>query len=297
MENDFPEVVGVRHRFVTAAGIEFHLAEAGSGEPLVLLHGWPQHWYMWRHQIPAFAERYRVIGIDLPGFGWSGVKDGGFEKAQLAADIVAALDAIGVRQFFLAGHDWGGWIGFLICLRHPGRVHRFVALSIPHPFQSLDFRLIHLWRFWYQWVIAAPVVGERLVRAAHGLPRFLLESGRVAGKWQEDDLNVYTKRLAEPGRARASVLLYRGFLLREFMPVVLGKYRRERLVTPTLLLFGTADIAISPAMLRGYEPYADSLRVKLVDGCGHFIAEDRPTLVANETLNFLGGAAASRQTY
>jgi pimeloyl-ACP methyl ester carboxylesterase len=97
MENDFPELAGVRHRFIAAAGIEFHLAEAGSGEPLVLLHGWPQHWYMWRHQIPALAERYRVICIDLPGFGWSGVKDGGYEKERLAADIMSVLDAIGVR--------------------------------------------------------------------------------------------------------------------------------------------------------------------------------------------------------
>jgi pimeloyl-ACP methyl ester carboxylesterase len=293
MENDFPEVAGVRHRFIVAAGIEFHLAEAGSGEPLVLLHGWPQHWYMWHHQIPALAEQYRVICIDLPGFGWSGVKDGGYEKERLAADIMSVLDAIGVRQFLLAGHDWGGWIGFLICLRHPGRVRRFVALNIPHPFQSPDSRLIHLWRFWYQWVIAAPVVGERLVRAPRGLPRFLLESGRVAGKWQEDDLKAYTTRLAEPGRARASVLLYRSFLMREFLPVVLGKYRRERLVTLTLLMFGTADNAISPAMLRGYEPYADSLRVEYVEGCGHFIAEDRPALVGNEILDFLGGTAAS----
>lgn len=295
MQNDFPQVVGVRHRFVTAKGIKFHLAEAGRGEPLVLLHGWPQHWYMWRHQIPALADRYRVSCIDLPGFGWSGVKDDGYEKERLAADIVAALDAIGVRQFFLVGHDWGGWIGFLICLRHPQRVRRFVALNIPHPFQSLDSRLIHLWRFWYQWVIAAPVVGERLVRAPHGLARFLLKSGLVAEKWQEDDLKEYTKRLAEPGRARASVLLYRSFLLREFVPVVRGRYRREHLVTPTLLIFGTADNAISPAMLRGYEPCADYLHVKFVDGCGHFIAEDRPTLVADEILTFLGGTTTSKQ--
>jgi hypothetical protein len=95
-QEELPPVAGVRHCFVKAAGIEFHVAEAGSGEPLVLLHGWPQHWYMWRQQIPAFAQRHHVICVDLPGFGWSGVKDHGYEKEALAADVVS-LDAVDAR--------------------------------------------------------------------------------------------------------------------------------------------------------------------------------------------------------
>jgi len=295
MQEDLPPVAGIRHRFVTAKGIEFHLAEAGSGEPLVLLHGWPQHWYMWRHQIPAFAQRHQVICVDLPGLGWSEVKNRGYEKEELAADVISLLDTIGVRQFCLAGHDWGGWIGFLICLRQPERVRRFVALNIPHPFQSPDSRLMHLWRFWYQWVIAMPLVGERLVRAPHGLPRYLLRAGLVSRHWREDELAAYSRQFGNAARARASVLLYRSFLLREFVPVVLGRYRRKHLSTPTLLLFGTADNAISPAMLRGFEPYADDLTVEFVDDCGHFIAEDRPEVVADRVLAFLHRPAGPEQ--
>jgi pimeloyl-ACP methyl ester carboxylesterase len=285
-------VEGVHHRFVDAAATRFHLAEAGRGEPLVLLHGWPQHWYAWPHQIPALAQRYRVICVGLPGFGWSEVKRTGYLKETLATDIVALLEAIRVRRFSMAGHDWGGWIGFMICLRHPDRVHRFVALGIPHPFQSPDARLLQPWRFWNQWVIAMPLIGERLVRSPRGLPRHLLKAGLVSRGRQEDELSTYVRRLADPARAGASVQLYRSFLLREFLPVVLGRYRRQRLRTPTLLMLGTADKTISPALLRDYEPYADNLTIEPVEGCGHFIGEDRPALTSDRLLSFSSGESS-----
>src|SRR5687767_14115632 len=79
----FPEVQGVSHRFVDAGGLHMHVAEAGEGEPVVLLHGWPQHWYEWRRQIPALAQHYRVICPDLRGFGWTDAPASGYEKENL----------------------------------------------------------------------------------------------------------------------------------------------------------------------------------------------------------------------
>ena len=87
--------------------------------PLVLLHGWPQHWYLWRNVIPAVADRYRVLAPDLRGFGWSDAPAGGYRKERMASDVLGLLDALGVERAQLVGHDWGGWIGFLLGAPRP----------------------------------------------------------------------------------------------------------------------------------------------------------------------------------
>ena len=172
LPSELPHVDGVRHRFIGANGITFHVAEAGAGDDVVLLlHGWPQHWYEWRHLIAPLAERHRVIALDLRGFGWSDAPRGGYAKEQLATDVLAVLDALGIERLKLVGHDWGGWIGFLLCLRAPERFERFLALGITHPWQTLGGGWRHLPRFWYQLLIITPGLGYALHRSGALRPR------------------------------------------------------------------------------------------------------------------------------
>ena len=128
-----PQVEGVSHRTVRARGLDFHVAEAGEGDDVVLcLHGWPQHWYEWRHLMPALAAAgHRVLAMDLRGFGWSDAPAGGYEKEKMADDVLAVLDQLGLERVKLVGHDWGGWIGFLLALRAPDRFSRFLASTSP----------------------------------------------------------------------------------------------------------------------------------------------------------------------
>jgi pimeloyl-ACP methyl ester carboxylesterase len=106
-----PWVPGVEHGYVDVDGLLMHAAEAGEGDPIVLLHGWPRHWYLWRDLIPQLATDRRVICPDLRGFGWTEAPAGGYGKDQLATD------RLGVDRFDLVGHDWGAYTGFLIALR------------------------------------------------------------------------------------------------------------------------------------------------------------------------------------
>ena len=130
---DLPQLDGVTHRTVAARGLRFHVAEAGAGEPIVLLHGWPQHWWMWRHVVPLLAPHARLVMIDLRGFGWSDAPPGGYDKQTMADDVLAVLDALGLRRVCLVGHDWGAWIGFLACVAAPERFAAFLALGAPRP--------------------------------------------------------------------------------------------------------------------------------------------------------------------
>jgi len=287
-----PHVDGVSHRRVHVRGLEFHLAEAGSGEDIVLcLHGWPQHWYEWRHLLPALADRHRVLALDLRGFGWSDAPRDGYEKENLADDVLAVLDALGVDRVKLVGHDWGGWIGFLLCLKAPQRFERYLALNILHPWQSgLRATLPHAWRFTYQLVVMAPLLGYQLHRRGKFVPRVLLAGSTERSAWDEATLRAFADNLAEPARARAAVQLYRTFQLRELLPILRGRYAHDRLTVPTRLLFGTDDAVLRPELLAGYERHADAMEVELVEDCGHFIADERPQLVAERARELFAAA-------
>ena len=210
----------------------------------MLLHGWPQHWYEWREVIGPLAECYRVICPDLRGFGWSQAPPGGYEKETLADDVIALLEVLGLERVRLAGHDWGGFVGFLLCLRRPDLVERYLALNIIYPWPRLDPRgMLELWR---------PLHALRPQRSdprpAPAPPRArraarVLEAAAVRpDTFTRAELEAFADPLREPERARATAALYRTFVLRELPALVRGRYAGARLTTPTLLLFGTADL-------------------------------------------------------
>jgi pimeloyl-ACP methyl ester carboxylesterase len=291
--HDPPAVPGVDHEIVETPRLRIHVARAGgAGPPLVLLHGWPQNWYAWRRVIPRFAERYRVLCPDLRGLGWTQAPRSGYEKESLASDVLALLDALELPRVFLIGHDWGALAGFLLCLREPERVERFVALNEIHPWLRPSPRdALHAWRLWYQWVLATPVAGAWLVRNRPSFVRGLIRAWSANDVWSEQELDLFANSLREPERARASAQYYRTFLLRELFPMLAGRYRGHRLRTPTLLLFGADDGVIRPHQIRGFEPHAEDMRLELIPAVGHFTAEEAPELVVDRAIEHFESAA------
>jgi pimeloyl-ACP methyl ester carboxylesterase len=285
-----PAVAGleVEHRFVDIGDLRLHVAEAGAGEPLVLVHGWPQHWFMWRKLMPELATHYRLICPDLRGHGWSDAPAGGYDREKLAADILRLLDALGLERVRLIGHDWGGWAGFLICLFCPERVERFVALNIPPPMaMPRGLGMLGLWRLWYQVALALPLVGSAALRNAPGILRTALRGAASnPDAFDEVALDSYASRLQERARAHASAQVYRSFLTVDAPRVLAGRYARMPLTTPTLLQFGVDDPVIATEWIDRPHPSATDMRVQLVEGCGHFIAEDRPEVVIEGALAF-----------
>jgi pimeloyl-ACP methyl ester carboxylesterase len=294
VSRELPSLPGVEHRYADAGGVRLHYAEAGSGEPVVCVHGWPQNWWEWRGIIPGLAERYRVICPDLRGYGWSDAPARGYEKEQFATDVAALLDALGLSGVRLIAHDWGGVAGFILSVRRPDLVRQYLALNTGHLWPRMEGRRVpDLRRFWYQWVISAPVLGRLAVQRLARLPGS--QSYRLTGSrsaWSEADTRIFLGQFAEPARANASVQTYRAFVTRELAAMVRGRYRDSRLTVPTLWLHGAEDPVIRPFMTQGTEPYADDLKVELVDGVGHFIADERPELVLERALSFFAAPAA-----
>ena len=290
MDRELPRVEGVEHRFVEARGLRIHVAEAGEGDPLVMLHGWPQHWYEWRHLIPTLSTRYRVICPDLRGLGWTDAPPRGYEKEGLASDVLALLDVLALDRVKLMGHDWGGWVGFLICLREPARVERYLGLNILPPFVPVDARaVLSVWRLWYQWVIATPWLGEWAVgQVVSGRNPIFRWVGGGPEAWTPEEREIFLGQFREPARTRASVQYYRSFQLREIPELIRGRYRGKRLIVPTRILFGTDDRVMDARALDASSRRADAMDYELVDGAGHFIADERPDLVLDRALAFFG---------
>ena len=144
----------------------------------------------------------------------------------------------------------------------------------------------HIWRLWYQAVILSPGLGYALHRSGRFVPKVLVGASTNKSVWDEPTLRAFADNLAEPSRARAAVQMYRVFNLREVAAIMRGRYAEQRLTVPTLMLFGTDGRALRAELLEGYEEHAEDMRVELVPGCGHFIADEMPELVAERAREF-----------
>jgi pimeloyl-ACP methyl ester carboxylesterase len=280
VSGDIPHVAGVEHEFVDAGGLRTHVATAGEGPPVVLLHGWPQHWYEWRDVIPLLAPHARVICPDLRGFGWTGVPARGYEKDQLARDVLALLDALGLERVTFAGHDWGGYVGFILALEQPERIANFLALNVLPPWPGRDARTrLDAWRFLYVPVLATRGLGGGRVGRA-----FAARGLRDAGLGPAD-VDAFVGRL-DGERGRATERLYRSFL-RELPALARGRYSAVDLQVPTRLLFGSGDVVLSARAAGDAAAQTAELELELVADAGHFIADEKPDLVADRLLALL----------
>jgi pimeloyl-ACP methyl ester carboxylesterase len=278
---DFPSVPGVEHRFVQAGEIRLHVAEAGDGDPVVLVHGWPQHWYCWRRVIPLLSADHRLLCPDLRGFGWSDAPRTSYAKRELADDLIAMLDALGLERVRLVGHDWGGFVAFLVALQAPERVSSLLALSIVHPWAGRPGlkAVPRLPLLAYQPLIAAPLLGPLLQRHPP-LHEAVFAAAGGRRLWSAQERDAFIETLREPARAEATSRVYRTFLTQELPAIARGTYAEERLTVPARLVVGRSDPVITAAGLGGWEAHADDMVIEFIDG-GHFLPEEHPAAVAD----------------
>jgi pimeloyl-ACP methyl ester carboxylesterase len=295
-----PEVEGVEHIFVNAGGLRMHVATAGpaDGEPVMLLHGWPQHWWLWRNVMPELAAAgYRVYAPDTRGFGWSEAteKFADYDKRNLARDFIALLDALEIDKVRLAGHDWGGFAGFLVSMIAPERVDRYFVFNItppwldPRPFNPIVAAKA-LAKLGYQVIMSTPGI-SRIAQA--GFMRSTFKGGVIKGSnhpeiWANGALDTYLNQFLAPKRSTATMYLYRRFLTTELPQIQFGQYLRPmKLTTTTKMLFGLDDVAMDSNMITAdHSKFASDFEVETVEGAGHFIVDEQPELAAQKLIEF-----------
>lgn len=273
-----PALDGVRRSRVQARGVDFHLTEAGpaDGLPVLVLHGWPQHHYEWRDLLVAPPDGLRIIAPDLPGYGWSGPPPHRWQKEEVASDVLGLLDALDVPRAILVGHDWGGYVGYVMALREPQRFSAYLALNIVHPWQRPRAMAPHLWRFYYMLAIA--FCGERLQRETELVYRAIRGSLFDRSRVSREDVRWFSERFREPVCARAGRDTYRTFVLEE-LPAAARRPRTQTLSVPTRAVFGVGDRALHWSLASASTARADDYSLELVPDCGHFIVDELPELV------------------
>ncbi|MEA2419021.1 MAG: hypothetical protein QOE60_1227 [Thermoleophilaceae bacterium] len=294
MPPPIPQVDGVEHQEVQVRGLRMHVAVAGprDGPPVFLAHGWPQHWYEWRHLMPVLGRAgYRAIAPDFRGFGWSEYPpDEDFRKETLVDDLIALCDVLRYGRVSFVGHDWGCWAGWLLCLRRPDLVERAVLLSAPPPFppDRIDPAAVRrLGRLAYQLPIAAPL--PYAVKVG-----WFQRMGDVLGGRAPDDVDVYAATLAQRSQVRASTLLYRQFLTREVGPLIARRYGGQRVEVPVRYLIGSEDLLFYEGLVDEPRPHADAdYEGEVLPGVGHFVADEAADLLRERVLGFLAQAPAS----
>lgn len=274
MTSEAPPIPGVRRSFVDARGVRFHVTEAGpvDGRPVLALHGWPQHHWAYHDLLADPPPGLRIIAPDLPGYGWSGPAPHKWAKEDVASDVFALLDALGVDRVLLAAHDWGAYIGYLMVLREPERFAGYLALNMGYPWITPRMLLPHI----------LPLLQYQPLIAFLGVPvqrytRFLDLSYKIASSLDPATVRVYTDRFRDPVVARAGRDTYRTFLLRE-LPRAARHPETRRATVPIRALFGGSDAVIHKSWVAPETADADDYTLETVD-CGHFVIDERPDLV------------------
>jgi pimeloyl-ACP methyl ester carboxylesterase len=273
--------------------VTLHVAEAGpeDGRLLFLLHGFPEFWYGWRHQIAALANAgYRVVAPDQRGYNLSDHPKGkvAYDLDSLAKDILGLADHIGRQKFLLAGHDWGASVGWWIASQYPGRMERFAALSAPHPAVWVDaMRNIPEQRkkSWYVNSFRLPWLPEFLMRQRNfkALVDALRESKQPAA-CTDDDIAKYRTAWAVPGALTSMVNWYRALLAKK---IVLKDI--NRITIPTLIVWGKNDKYGIPELAERSRNLCDNASVVYLDAT-HWVQHDDPERVNEMLAEFLGRA-------
>ncbi|MBA3469070.1 MAG: alpha/beta hydrolase [Herpetosiphonaceae bacterium] len=273
-------------------GVNLHYVIAGSGPLVVLLHGFPEFWYSWRHQIEPLAQRHTVVALDQRGYNHSSkpaaVADYALE--QLVEDVRALIRHLGHTHAVIVGHDWGGVVAWAFAMRYPLVTLRLAVLNLPHPRlmrKALLSNPRQMLRSWYAAAFQIPKLPEWLMeRGRYGLlTRSFTSWVSRSNVFTPADLELYRQAWSQPGALTAMVNWYRAFRFsKNFYATV-----PEIISVPTLLIWGTADKALGQELTYGTERYVSDLRVRYLNGISHWVQQEAPDEVNALLVPFVRG--------
>jgi epoxide hydrolase 4 len=292
------EVRELREGYAGVGDQRLHYVEAGDGPLIVLLHGFPEFWYGWRHQIrPLAAAGYRVVAPDMRGYNLSSKPDSvsAYDTGQLTADISGLIHERGAESAMLVGHDWGGSVAWATAMQHPEVVERLAILNAAHP-RKLSQGLHHpsqLRRSWYFFFFDLPELPESVVRADHW--RFFQHFLRDArpGAFTEQDMDRYIEAWSQPGAAAGMINYYRNSVRQ-------SPKRAEAQLRPiqarTLVIWGEDDRYLGSELA---EPERDDVpnldRVERLGDASHWVHHDEPDRVTQLLTDFFALAAPTKK--
>ena len=282
--------VDLSHHYADLGDVQLHYVTAGAGFPVVLLHGWPQSWYAWRHVMPELATKYRVIAPDLRGLGDSSRPLEGYDKKTIADDIWRLLhDHLGLTQFMLVGHDWGGPTAYALSAAHPEAVRKLAVLDVTIPGDgSTNFS--QGGRRWHHAFHQTADLPEALIAGREDIyfSWFYRNWGHHPNVLSAADIAEYLRVYSQPGALRAGFSYYRNLARDIADNEAIAK--TFKLPMPVLALGGNNAWGRGMEVLQSLQRLGGNVRGGVIDNCGHWMAEEQPVVLLQHLLPFLAEA-------
>jgi len=279
-------------------GLQMRVARAGQGDRLVvMLHGFPECWYSWRHQIRALAPSFECAAPDMRGYGETDAPTGveNYRIEKLVDDVVGLIEALGRKRAAVVGHDWGGAVAWATALIRPDVVERLCVMNCPHPakfFAHVRSNLRQIMRSWYMAFFQLPLIPDALLRMSGAalVARMIRSTAFNKDAFTDDDLAHFRDAFKNPYAATAAINYYRAALRRrDFFRLPAGHHWLARKISaPTLLIWGEHDVALGKELTYGMEDlFTGPFATKYIADSGHWVQQERPELVNQYLKEFL----------
>jgi epoxide hydrolase 4 len=276
--------------FLETNGIRLHTVLAGpkSGVPIILLHGFPENWCCWIHQIPALVDAgFRVIVPDQRGYNLSDKPKGvrNYRVDELVKDILGLIDSLEYEKVNLVGHDWGAAVAWYLAYQFPQRLQRLGILNVPHPlvfrrFVTRDFEQMR--RSWYAFFFQLPWLPEIGMRAGgwRGAVQALRNSGR-SNTFTDEEIQNYKKAWSQPGAMTGMINWYRAVRYQTKLPP------KMQIKVPTLMMWGVKDVALTHRMARPSIDHCDDGKLIFFPDATHWVQHEAAEEVNHYLIDFL----------
>lgn len=269
----------LKHEYADINGIRMHYVEAGQGDDIILfLHGFPESWYSWRHQIAHFADRYRVVAPDQRGYNETEAV-GPYDTTTLQADVLELIQHLGVERVHLVAHDWGALIAWLLAINHPEALKSLTICNVPHPAvfaKEIRRNPRQMLRSWYVLFFQIPWLPEKALAAQgyHRLARMIIRDTRP-GTFTRDDVKQMLESWRRQGLGGGinwyrAAFRGRGMRLPDPVPLIM---------TPTIMIWGEDDIALGKELTYGTDEYVHDLAVHYLPNTSHWVQQEEPEAV------------------
>jgi len=284
------EIEGLEHRYFEPGGCRIHYVSRGEGKPIVLMHGFPQFWFLWRHQLADLGEDHAVHAPDMRGYNLSDKPQeiDAYRMRNLLGDIHGLVEELGIAPFTLVGHDWGGIVSWAFALKYPELLERFVIIDSPPPFTwNRDLRESPKQReaVNYMLELSKPSPAPEEMLAANDfemLDSMLERIGGSDARLSDEERAAYHEAWAQPGALQAGLNYYRAARMGD--QVAAGgvsegyeaKIKAMRLEVPTMVIWGERDPALLVGLTRGLEEWIPDFRLEILPGAGHWVPYERP---------------------
>jgi epoxide hydrolase 4 len=298
----------MRQGFADVNGVRLHYAEAGKGNLLLFLHGFPEFWYQWKEQIEEFGRDFHAVAPDLRGYNLSS-KPTGVEQYKidlLLEDIRGLIRHLGHETCVLAGHDWGGFLAWAFAGAFPAQIEKLIIINAPHPaifLRELRNNRAQRQASHYMLLFRNPEI-EKVLSADNfaQFDRLLLQPGMARGYFNQDDCRAYLEAWSQPGALTGGLNYYRAA---ELGPLEDGSAIPEPLAlvpeklvipAPTLVIWGEQDPYVLTGNLNGLEKFVPQLELHRVPDGTHWVIHEKSALVNSYIRDFLEGKQNKQQT-